>query len=880
MLEGKYTVLPWDDLKRELGKVEKPARYSGGEINAFRKKAPPADVHFALAFPDVYEVGMSHLGSHILYSVLNSREDVLCERTYAPWPDMEDLLRVKGWPLFTLESRLPLKAFDIVGFSLQYELTYTNVLAMLDLGQVPLRSCDREENHPLVIAGGPCALSGEPLAEFIDAFVLGDGEEVVLEVVDAYKSWRRSGAVRDRLLLSLSSVAGVYVPSLYQPKYRDGGMGPLEETVPVMGRGQAFAPVIKRRVLKDLDRAPYVEKPLIPLIPPIHDRAVVEVFRGCTQGCRFCQAGMIYRPVRERRPEEVCSMARDLLGHSGYDEVSLVSLSSADYSHIGELLTSLLSDNPCGARVSLPSLRVDSFSVGLAQMLGSSTKSGLTLAPEAGSQRLRDVINKKVTQEDLLDAASAAFKAGYSHIKLYFMIGLPGETDEDVKAIGHLASLVRETGRDLGKKPTVVVSVSGFVPKAHTPFQWEACLSQEELERRQRLLKRTLRGPGLVFRYHDAGLTWLEAVFARGDRRLGQALEIAFRSGRRFDAWPERFDRAVWEGIFRQAGIDPDSYASRERARDELFPWDHLQSGVDKAFLWKERQKARRGERTEDCRWHPCEGCGVCSGLKVQTSIAPKAIAEPISPEAGGHMPAPTPSTHLRRSSLEQGLPEAGAVKIRVVYEKGDPVRFLSHLDVARVIHMSLKRALWPVQMSRGFSPKPRVSFYSPLPVGTAGKEEYFDVLLSECPPLSDLVRSLSRAVPEGFSVSGAFEVPVRTPSLDQRIRGSVYSIELRDVDKRQVAAALHAFTEDDTVSFDVDRRSGTRTLDLRKFVRDIGEPQSASGKPGFVTMDMIIQHYDGRTVRPEWVLAALTRYGLSMDPKEAIIDRRKILFD
>ncbi len=869
MLEGKHTVLAWDDLKRELGKVEKPARYSGGEINAFRKKAPPVDVHFALAFPDVYEVGMSHLGSHILYSVLNSREDVSCERTYAPWPDMEGLLRAKGWSLFTLESRLPLNAFDIIGFSLQYELTYTNVLAMLDLGRVPLKSCDRKENHPLVIAGGPCALSGEPLAEFIDAFVLGDGEEVVLEVVDAYKSWRRSGAGRDRLLLNLSSVRGVYVPSLYEPKYEQGGVGPLKETAPVISDGQAPAPVIKRRVVKDLDRASYVENPLIPLIPPIHDRAVVEIFRGCTQGCRFCQAGMIYRPVRERPPGEICSMARDLLGRSGYGEVSLVSLSSADYSRIEELLASLLKDNPCGARVSLPSLRVDSFSVGLAQMLGSSTKSGLTLAPEAGSQRLRDIINKKVTQKDVLDAASAAFEAGYSHIKLYFMIGLPGETDEDVEAIGHLASLVRKTGRDLGKKPTVVVSVSGFVPKAHTPFQWEACLSQEELERRQQILKRTLRGPGLVFRYHDAGLTWLEAVFARGDRRLGQGLEIAFRSGRRFDAWPEHFDRAVWEGIFRQAGIDPGFYALRERDSDEVFPWDHLQSGLNKAFLWQERQKARRGERTEDCRRHPCEGCGVCAGLEVQPSIVPEAVADVVSL-----------STCIGSGSLQQDIPEAESSKIRVIYRKGDTVRFLSHLDVARVIHMSLKRSSWPVQMSRGFSPKPRVSFYSPLPVGTAGQEEYFDALLSGRPLLPDLVRSLTKAMPEGFSVSGAYEVPVKAPSLDQTIRGSVYSIELRDVDKTQVAEAVRAFTEDDSVLFDVDRQSGTRTLDLRKFVRGIGEPQSVSGKSDFVTIDMVIQHYDGRTVRPEWVLAALTRYGLSLDPKEAIIDRRKILFD
>lgn len=630
-MRGKANVLPnmlhksfgWDELKRELGKVEKPARYTGGEVNSIRKDPTSVKVRFALAFPDVYEVGASHLGSQILYSLLNARPDTACERVYAPWPDMEALLRAKDWSLYALESFQPLHVFDIVGFSLQYELTYTNVLAMLELGGIPLRSSERGEEAPLVIAGGPCAMAPEPLADFIDAFALGDGEELVGDVVDAYREWREAGESRGRLLARLAAVPGVYVPSLYRVDYAVDGKVESVAPAPLAGDpGRTAPPLVERRVLASLESAPFPERPLIPLIPPIHDRAMVEIFRGCTQGCRFCQAGMLYRPVREREAETADRIARDILERSGYDEVSLVSLSSADYSGIAELVKGLIKDNPCGARVSLPSLRVDSFSVGLAEMLGTSAKSGLTLAPEAGSQRMRDTINKKVTEEEVLEAVRAAFSSGYSRVKLYFMIGLPTETDEDVLAIAHLASKVRQAGRDLGRKPTVVLSVSGFVPKPHTPFQWEAATLPEELQRRQRLLRSALRGPGLEYRYHEAGVTQLEAAFARGDRRLGGVLEAAYRKGRRFDAWPDRFNRQDWQDAFSEAGLDIAFYAHREREKDEILPWDHLGSGVRKSFLWREREKALVQAVTADCRSGTCTGCGVCPDLGVNVSLA------------------------------------------------------------------------------------------------------------------------------------------------------------------------------------------------------------------------------------------------------------------
>lgn len=594
-------------------------------MGAVRKDWASAEVHFALAFPDVYEVGASHLGSHILYSVLNSLDYVACERAYAPWEDMEALMRSKGWPLYTLESMTPLNQFDIVGFSLQYELTYTNVLAMLDLGGIPLRSADRGDKHPLVIAGGPCAMAPEPLADFIDAFALGDGEELSVDIVGACRSWKASGASRAELLKRLSLIEGVYVPSFYQVLYEEGasfGQRRIAAVRPKDIDGFSPPPVVRRRVLRSLEGAPYPDKPLIPLIPPIHDRAMVEIFRGCSQGCRFCQAGMIYRPVREREQETVDRLARDILERSGHDEVSLVSLSSADYTCIKGTVANLLAENPCGARVSLPSLRVDSFSVGLAEMLGSSSAGGLTLAPEAGSQRMRDAINKRVTEDDIFQAADRAFSSGYSRIKLYFMIGLPKETDEDVLAIASLSSRIRQVGRDKGKKPTVVVSVSGFVPKPNTPFQWEAAALPEEIRRKQRLIRGALHGPGLDFRYHEAELTRLEAVFARGDRRLCAALESAFKKGRRFDSWPDKLDLAAWEESFRETGIDPYFYAHRERSKEEVFPWDHLNPGVRKAYLWSEKEKSREALVTNDCRTGQCAGCGICPDFGVEVRLA------------------------------------------------------------------------------------------------------------------------------------------------------------------------------------------------------------------------------------------------------------------
>ncbi len=591
--------------------VQKPARYVGSEWNAVHKDWDRVDVTFALAFPGLYEVGMSHLGLQILYHELNRREDTLAERVFAPAPDLEAVLRRRGLPLFALESHRGLRDFDILGFTLQYELTYTNILNMLDLGGIPLQAADRGEGDPLVVGGGPGAFNPEPLVPFFDCFVLGEGEEVVHELVDG---WRESaGRSREDRLRRLAAVPGVYVPSLYQVRYgADGTVAAVQAVAPAPSR-------VMKRVVADLDELDYPTYPVVPSVQAIHERAMVEVFRGCTRGCRFCQAGIIYRPVRERSPRAVVRLAQEILAHTGYDEVSLVSLSTADYSGIDRVARELARDlAPRGQAVSLPSLRVDAFSVELARTVRGPRKTGLTFAPEAGTQRLRDVINKGVREEDLMAAAQAAFSQGWEALKLYFMIGLPTETEADVAAIAQLARRVRDLG---GSRSQVTVSVSSFVPKPHTPFQWEPQDPPQTLLAKQALLRRVLRGRGLSLRWHEVGPSWIEGTFSRGDRRMAAVLEEAWRHGCRLDGWGEHFRPELWEEAFRAAGADPAFYNARRRSPEEIFPWDHLDSGATREFLWEENQRALTGEATADCRWEGCYLCGVCQELPVDVRL-------------------------------------------------------------------------------------------------------------------------------------------------------------------------------------------------------------------------------------------------------------------
>jgi radical SAM family uncharacterized protein len=597
-----------------LPRVEKPARYTGSEVNMRIKEWNRRSAKMVFAFPDVYEIGMSHIGGKILYGVVNETTWHIMERCFAPWPDMEALMREEDIPLYSLETFTPLKQFDVVGFSLQYELSITNVLNMLDLGRIPLRSVERSESDPLVIAGGPVAFNPEPFADFFDAFLLGDGEEVIVEFLDCVETNR--DLEREELLKELAGIEGVYVPSLYIVSYHDDGTIKARET-----KIEGIPNMVRKRLVKDLDTAYYPQYPIVPYLNIVHDRAVLEVMRGCQRACRFCHAGMVYRPVRERSVQVLAQQAEQQLKNTGYDEISLASLSTLDYSGVDTLVKQLVAEyGEKGVGVSLPSLRVDAFSINLANEVQKVRKTTLTLAPEAGTQRLRDVINKNVTEEDLLQAVEAVFKSGWLGLKLYFMIGLPTETEADLDGILELLQKVKAIGNRFSRRSIEVrASMACFVPKAHTPFQWQAQAGISSLEeKRHYMMKQKMKNVKLSF--HDSRTSYLEGVFARGDRRLGEVILKAWQNGCKFDGWSEYFSFTSWMEAFTECQIDPDFYV-RERGRDELFPWDFIDIGVNKAYLWAENECASRGELTPDCRQDDCVGCGVCPHFEIDLNI-------------------------------------------------------------------------------------------------------------------------------------------------------------------------------------------------------------------------------------------------------------------
>jgi radical SAM family uncharacterized protein len=606
----------WHLLEPVLTSVRKPARYVGGEGNITVKDHAGTDSAWLLIYPDAYEVGQPNQGIQILYEVLNERPTTVAERSYAPWVDLEEVMRERGIPFFSLETHRPMQAFDIVAFSLSTELGYANLLNCLDLGGVPLRAADRGEDDPLVMIGGHAAFNPEPLAPFVDVVCAGDGEEFVLEVDGHVKAWRREGLSRAEVLERLVGVEGAYVPAFYEADYTAAGA--LKGTFP---RRSGTPYRVPKRTVSDLDAWPYPKKSIVPLTETVHERYSVEIFRGCTRGCRFCQAGMITRPVRERSSETVQKMVQAGVESTGFEEVGLLSLSSADHSEILGMCGDLADTyEGTATSLSLPSTRVDAFNVTLAdELTRNGRRTGLTFAPEAGSERMRKVINKMVSEADMLRTAETAFANGWRHIKLYFMIGLPTETDEDVLAIAELGLKVLAIGRQHGRKNKVTVSVGGFVPKPHTPFQWAAQDTPEETQRKLDLIKaRVASDRNLNLRYHDPKPGVLEGVLARGDRRVADAVQRAFELGARFDGWDECFDYDLWMRAFAETGVDVSWYTTRLRDESETFPWDHLDSGLEREWLWKDWEDAVTGAEVEDCRWTPCYDCGVCPGLDLQ----------------------------------------------------------------------------------------------------------------------------------------------------------------------------------------------------------------------------------------------------------------------
>jgi radical SAM family uncharacterized protein len=608
-------LIDWQKIENNLNKVSKPGRYIGAEYNTCQKDWDAAKLKVVLAFPDLYEIGMSHLGLRILYELINAQPGMLAERVFSPWVDFQALLTALGQPLYSLESKRSLREFDLIGFSLQYEMSYTNVLTILNLAGIPLLTADRTAADPLVLGGGPCAFNPEPLTDFFDCFFIGEAEASLCEFLGQLETAKKDGFTKTELMRRLAHIPGVYVPAHFEVAYQANGR------IAAITAKTDVTPT--RAVVRELDNVFFPKKWLVPTVEIVHDRVAFEIQRGCAKGCRFCQAGMIYRPVREKAPQQIMESLRNLMRDTGYEELSLTSLSSADYSRIGELLTDACEYfTPLQINVSLPSLRIDSFSVDLAAKFQSNRKGSLTFAPEAGTDRLRRVINKGVTRADLMTAAEAAFRSGWQKLKLYFMIGLPTETTADLDGIAQLAYEVQELGRSFYPRANalrITISISTFVPKAHTPFQWRRQDSVAEIEVKQQYLRTKIRGRHLELNWHDPTLSRMEGVFARGDRRLGRLILEAWRQGAQFDTWSEHFKYGIWMDVFQKLGLDPDDY-TRSREYDEILPWAHLNSGVDPAFLKREDQRADQAVLTVDCRQN-CVACGVCPSLGVKPSV-------------------------------------------------------------------------------------------------------------------------------------------------------------------------------------------------------------------------------------------------------------------
>ncbi len=775
--------------------VEQPSRYLGSEINAIKKDYNSIKLSMALVFPDLYEIGTSHFGLQILYHILNHHNEIAAERVYTPAVDMEKHLRYCNIPISSLESQKPLGEFDIIGFSLLYELNYTNILTILDLGGIPFLSKKRDESCPLIIAGGPCTCNPEPLADFFDAMVIGDGETVIMEMSRIWFRWKDGGKKdKTKLLKAWSRIEGVYIPSFFQPKINGSGFQVLE---PVFSDYTK----ITRAVVPDLNSSSFPDTPVVPYGRPVHDRLRLELARGCTRGCRFCQAGMIYRPVRERSCENLLELSDKSLASTGYEDISLLSLSTGDYGCIGTLMEKLMERyGPEHIAVSLPSLRAGTLTSELMELVKQVRKTGFTIAPEAGSQRLRDVINKNITEKEITDTVQDAFNLGWQVIKLYFMIGLPTENDDDLAEIVRLVKMLRKINGVKGKKGKITVSIATFIPKAHTPFQWVPQISLEESKQKISCLKKKLRMSGIQVKWQNPEVSMLEGLWARGDLRLSELLIAAYRAGCQFDGWSDKFRFDLWEQALESENVDRKFFTERERDIAELLPWDHIDQGVSGEFLKNELARAFKQEYTPDCRNGDCNFCGVCDFERIKPEVLEIChVKTGVNLSPGGR----------NKSSYR---------KLKVYYSKRNKAKYFGHLELVKIFLRAIRRAKIQVKFSEGFHPKPKISFEDPLPIGLESAWESFTLFVQDNIRPKSLIKQLNKQLPEGLHI---FDCRYEQEKYDCKNVTVSYIVKLKEIVFKK--EKLERFNKNSNFVFTRQRKKGKiQEIDLKKIVSDI----------------------------------------------------------